>query len=178
MPVFLLCPSSRPEISAKGIAAPDFFAERRPPCRFWMPDFATKKRNRHGGRRSGQKAGAYAHPLRGPDRRQAIPLALISALASKRKWRAPDPRGTERAVREPPRTALQAVTANIRSPKADPKMRFEIGGESRKARTACWLGIVEQASLPVHDARASFARATTSSGQPGAMDQGRAQAPG
>jgi hypothetical protein len=35
-------------------------------------------------------------------------------------------------------------------------MRFEIGGESRKARTACWLGIVEQASLPVHDARASF----------------------
>src|SRR6266581_4033697 len=76
----LYCTSSSPEISAKGIAAPGLFAERRPPCRFWMPDFGTKKRNRHGGRRSGQKAGAYAPPLRGADRCQAIPLALISGL--------------------------------------------------------------------------------------------------
>src|SRR5579864_8954070 len=55
-----------PEISAKGIVAPSFFAERRPPCRFWMPDFSTKKKNRHGGRRSGQQAGAYG-PIRFKD---------------------------------------------------------------------------------------------------------------
>jgi len=51
-----------------------------PPCRFWMPDFSTRKRNRHGGRRSAKKAGAYAPSLRGPDRHQAIPLAHISGL--------------------------------------------------------------------------------------------------
>jgi hypothetical protein len=59
--------STSPETTAKGIAASGFCGapagacpESAEGCRFWMPDFGTKKRNRHGGRRSGWKAGAYA----------------------------------------------------------------------------------------------------------------------
>jgi hypothetical protein len=72
--------STSPEISAKGIAAPGFFAERQPRAGSGCRTLVRRKG-------TGTEAGApqrrlalTPHPLRGPDRRQAIPLALISGL--------------------------------------------------------------------------------------------------